>query len=49
MRAGAKRVLQRLQDSPVQPVMAAARGLVHTAVDALGGLDIVANIAGKQN
>ena len=27
---------------------AAARGLVHTAVDALGGLDIVANVAGKQ-
>jgi NAD(P)-dependent dehydrogenase (short-subunit alcohol dehydrogenase family) len=27
---------------------AAARALVHTAVDALGGLDILANVAGKQ-
>jgi len=26
----------------------AARALVHTAVDALGGLDIIANVAGKQ-
>ena len=52
----AEAVAQVIRDAGRQAVLAPgdisdeafARGLVHTAVDALGGLDLIANVAGRQ-